>query len=146
MKALVLLPLIIFFVCKSSAQKFSGTIKDIESKAILKGVSVRVGSQKTFSDTQGYFELSDIKPGDTIIFSQVGYQRLDRIIYDINKKDSYLMKTSSILLEEVIINIPRSYFVDSLHLRKEFAKTFSNKKKKKNGILINIFPNERSNI
>ena len=126
MRLLRLLPLFLFITNFSSAQDLKGTIKDKYSGNYLNGVSIRVASRITYSDAYGRFSLSNIKLGDTITFSSIGYQELNHIVYYVNNGDlDIYMEQKTILLDEIKVSALRNYSADSLKFRREFAKTFN---------------------
>ncbi|WP_159729586.1 carboxypeptidase-like regulatory domain-containing protein [Sphingobacterium sp. 18053] len=145
MSRLWLLLLLLFITNLSSAQDLKGTIKDKYSGEILIGVSIKVASRSTYSDSYGNFILSGIKLGDTITFSSIGY-REEKYIVDNSNLDNLViyMKQTTILLDEVKINSLRSYKADSLKFREEFAKTFNYSKPKFKDIFIS--KNYSSNV
>lgn len=137
MRLLRLLPLFLFITNFSSAQDLKGTIKDKYSGNYLNGISIRVALRITYSDAYGRFSLSNIKPGDTITFSSIGYQELNHIVYYVNNGDlDIYMEQKTILLDEVKVSALRNYRADSLKFRKEFAKAFNYSKPKFKDIFI----------
>lgn len=145
MSRLQLLLLLLFIAKLSSAQDLKGTIKDKHSGEILIGVSIKVASRSTYSDSYGNFILSGIKLGDKITFSSIGY-REEKYIVDNSNLDNLViyMKQTTILLDEVKINSFRNYKADSLKFREEFAKTFNYSKPKFKDIFIS--KNYSSNV
>jgi len=137
MSRLQLLLLLLFIANLSSAQDLKGTIKDKYSGDILIGVSIKVASRSTYSDSYGKFILPGIKLGDTITFSSIGY-REEKYIVDNSNLDNLViyMKQTTILLDEVKINSLGNYKADSLKFREEFAKTFNYSKPKFKDIFI----------
>jgi len=136
-RSLRLLPLFLFITSLSSAQYLKGTIKDKYSGNYLNGVSIRVASRITYSNAYGKFSLSNIKLGDTITFSSIGYQELYHIVYYVNNGDlDIYMEQKTILLDEVKVSALRNYRADSLKFREEFAKTFNYTKPKFNDIFV----------
>jgi len=137
MSGLQLLLLLLFITNLSSAQDLKGTIKDKHSGDILIGVSIKVASHSTHSDGYGRFILSDIKLGDTITFSSIGYREEKYIVGNSNLDNLVIyMEQTAILLDEVKINPLRNYKADSLKFREEFAKTFNYSKPKFKDIFI----------
>ncbi|QRY57252.1 carboxypeptidase-like regulatory domain-containing protein [Sphingobacterium siyangense] len=145
MSRMKLLLLLLFIANLSSAQDLKGTIKDKHSGEILIGVSIKLASRSTYSDSYGNFILSGIKLGDTITFSSIGY-REEKYIVDNSNLDNLViyMKQTTILLDEVKINSLRNYKADSLKFREEFTKTFNYSKPKFKDIFIN--KNYSSNV
>ncbi|APU96263.1 carboxypeptidase-like regulatory domain-containing protein [Sphingobacterium siyangense] len=145
MSGLQLLLLLLFIANLSSAQDLKGTIKDKYSGDILIGVSIKVASRSTYSDSYGKFILPGIKLGDTITFSSIGY-REEKYIVDNSNLDNLViyMKQTTILLDEVKINSLGNYKADSLKFREEFAKTFNYSKPKFKDIFIS--KNYSSNV
>jgi len=137
MSRLQLLLLLLFIANLSSAQDLKGTIKDRHSGDILIGVSIKLASRNTYSDVYGKFILSDIKLGDTITFSSIGYREEKYIVGNGNLDNLVIyMEQTAILLDEVKINPLRNYKADSLKFREEFAKTFNYSKPKFKDIFI----------
>jgi len=132
-----LLLLLLFIANLSSAQDLKGTIKDRHSGDILIGVSIKLASRNIYSDAYGKFILSDIKLGDTITFSSIGYRAVNYIVGNSNLDNLVIyMEQTSILLDEVKINPLRNYKADSLKFREEYAKTFNYSKPKFKDIFI----------
>lgn len=132
-----MLLLLLFIANLSSAQDLKGTIKDRHSGDILIGVSIKLASRNTYSDVYGKFILSDIKLGDTITFSSIGYREEKYIVGNGNLDNLVIyMEQTAILLDEVKINPLRNYKADSLKFREEFAKTFNYSKPKFKDIFI----------
>ncbi|WP_181390625.1 MULTISPECIES: carboxypeptidase-like regulatory domain-containing protein [Sphingobacterium] len=137
MSRLRLLLLLLFIANLSSAQDLKGTIKDRHSGDILIGVSIKLASRNIYSDAYGKFILSDIKLGDTITFSSIGYREEKYIVGNSNLDNLVIyMERTTILLDEVKINPLRNYKADSLKFREEFAKTFNYSKPKFKDIFI----------
>ena len=88
--------LVIFFSCclpKLRSQiVVTGNITDSLSREPLIGVTIAVkGSAKaTSTDLDGKFVLNNIKGGDVLIFSFVGYKEISRIV-SADQKDSLLI-------------------------------------------------------
>lgn len=106
--------LVIFFSCclpKLRSQiVVTGNITDSLTREPLIGVTIAVkGSVKaTSTDLDGKFVLNNIKGGDVLIFSFVGYKEISRIV-SADQKDSLLignirLSPSGLLLREVEIN------------------------------------------
>ncbi|MBL7904676.1 MAG: TonB-dependent receptor [Bacteroidales bacterium] len=59
----------------------SGRVTDSQSGKTLPAVTVKVGTQQTFTDNEGLFSLPGISPGDAVIeLSAAGYQTLTQQI------------------------------------------------------------------
>ncbi|WP_191968002.1 SusC/RagA family TonB-linked outer membrane protein [Rhizosphaericola mali] len=62
-----------------------GTVVD-EQNTPLSGVNIRVkdGSQSAISNERGYYNIGISKPGVTLIFSFVGYQTKEQVVYSMS--------------------------------------------------------------
>lgn len=85
-------------------QTLNGVVKDLATGDIIPGVNVVVkGSAKgTSSDFDGKFKLQNIKKGDIVLFSFVGYSEKE-ITIDTNFNLSVLLSEDAQKLEEVVI-------------------------------------------
>ncbi len=85
-------------------QTLNGVVKDLATGDIIPGVNVVVkGSAKgTSSDFDGKFKLQNIKKGDIVLFSFVGYLEKE-ITIDTNFNISVLLSEDAQKLEEVVI-------------------------------------------
>lgn len=86
----------------------SGIVMDAQEQKELPFVNVRVKNTfyGTATDTSGYFSLF-VNPGDTLLFSYVGYQDASFIMPYGLETDQYfllqLLRKDTLLLEEVVV-------------------------------------------
>lgn len=108
MAALLVLPAFTFAQVQSDAVRLTGIVLDAESRNEVPYVSIRIAGTQygTSSDNTGYFSIF-INPGDTLLFSSIGYQDAAFIMpYTVNAKTYSLvqvMRKESMLLEEVVV-------------------------------------------
>lgn len=106
--ALMVLPLITQAQVKTDAVRLTGIVLDAENRSEVPYASVRIAGTQygTSSDNTGYFSVF-MNPGDTLLFSSIGYQDAAFIMpYQVNA-ETYslvqLMRKETVLLEEVVV-------------------------------------------
>lgn len=85
---------------------FSGVVLDAKSKLPLPGVNVVVQGAKssTSSDFDGKFKLGDLKRGDKVVFSFIGYES-QTLNYSGQKEVSISLEESANQLQEVVVQV-----------------------------------------
>lgn len=108
MAALMVLPIITVAQVKTDAVRLTGIVLDAENRNEVPYASVRIAGTQygTSSDNTGYFSVF-MNPGDTLLFSSIGYQEAAFIMpYNVNA-ETYslvqLMRKETVLLEEVVV-------------------------------------------
>jgi TonB-linked SusC/RagA family outer membrane protein len=103
-KLLLLLLLLPFSLLAQST--VSGTVTDSKSNQSLPGVNVKVkgSSAGTATDLDGKFKLSNVKKGDVITFSYIGYAD-NSVSYNGQQNISLRLEESSDQLQEVQIQV-----------------------------------------
>lgn len=104
---LVILLLLLSTLGFSQRRYVFGVVKDSSTAEVMIGTHVRnITSDKlVISDAQGKFRIP-IQVGDTLAFSNVGYQTLGWVARDSwfeNDRMEFLMRVDTIYLEEVVI-------------------------------------------
>ncbi|RZK12890.1 MAG: SusC/RagA family TonB-linked outer membrane protein [Flavobacterium sp.] len=101
-KLLLLLLLLPFSVLAQST--LSGTVSEKTSGLPLPGVNVTVeGTQNgSATDFDGKFKLSNVKKGDKIVFSYIGYKDFS-IVYNAQSEIAVSLEEDSSELEEVVV-------------------------------------------
>lgn len=103
----------IFFSLTAFAQKpvqqrliqFSGIITDIDSVSVIPYVTITNISnknQRIAADYRGYFTMI-VHPGDTLLFTAIGYKKFSTIIPVINPDNKY---TAMVKMKSEVINLP----------------------------------------
>ena len=84
----------------------SGVVLDAKSKLPLPGVNVVVQGAKssTSSDFDGKFKLGDLKRGDKVVFSFIGYES-QTLNYSGQKEVSISLEESANQLQEVVVQV-----------------------------------------
>ncbi len=110
------------------AQSINGVVKDKFTNLPISNVSVKTLSSLNFTSVSGRFSLNNIRIGDTIKFSCIGYQPHQLVVSKIIS-DTILvyLNQNSILLKSVTINHKNDYKSDSIRKRKEYAAMFTYK-------------------
>jgi hypothetical protein len=130
-----------FFVFLSNqvfSQHLTGLVIDEATKKPVKNALVATYSDNTYTTSTGSFIVNNFHSGDTITVSHLGYQAYHLKHSNRFKTDTLLilLKSSSIVLEEVRINGIRNYTLDSLNRRNEYAAFFAYKAPKFKDIFI----------
>ncbi len=106
--ALMVLPVITDAQVKTEAVRLTGIVLDAENRSEVPYASVRISGTQygTSSDNTGYFSVF-MNPGDTLLFSSIGYQDAAFIMpYNVSA-DTYslvqLMRKETVLLQEVVV-------------------------------------------
>lgn len=101
-KLLLLLLLLPFSVLSQST--LNGTVSEKTSALPLPGVNVTVeGTQNgTATDFDGRFKLSNVKKGDKIVFSYIGFKDYS-IVFDAQSEIAVSLEEDSSELEEVVV-------------------------------------------
>lgn len=85
--------------------QFSGIITDLDSANVVPYVTITnasVKNQRVASDYRGYFTFV-VHPGDTILFTAIGYKKFSTVIPVINPDSKY---TTMVKLKADVINLP----------------------------------------
>ncbi len=99
---LIVFMLTVFFT-KAQTINVEGIVKDFKTGETIPGVSVIVkgGNAGTETDFDGYYKLSNINEGATLVFSYLGYSSKEIIVNQQNINVS--LKESSESLDEVVV-------------------------------------------
>ena len=103
----------VFFCLAALAQQpaqqrliqFSGIITDIDSVSVIPYVTItNISSknQRTAADYRGYFTMI-VHPGDTLLFTAIGYKKFSTVIPVINPDNKY---TAMVKMKSEVINLP----------------------------------------
>jgi NAD+--asparagine ADP-ribosyltransferase len=118
-KPLFTIFLILVFTISGFAQaKINGIVKSFGKDSIISGVNIKNINSKinTISDNNGEFNI-DVKKGNLLEISHVGYQTIRIRIYDEHNPNYYniVMKKNARTLQEIIIREKNpTYSIDSL--------------------------------
>ena len=123
--AVLILTLLSF---KLFAQRLNGVVADKFTNQPIQNVNVQTISFATITSIGGKFSLPNIRMGDTIKFSCIGY-RSYYVTFNKISTDTMLiyLEQDHILLKNVTINGVNGYKMDSINKRKEFAAIFAYK-------------------
>lgn len=128
MKALKNIPLLVlmFLSYNLFAQRIAGVVIDKKTYLPVANAFVGTRSSKGISNLQGRFTLSNMKPGDTLRITCVGYKPY-QIVTGFLKTDTLrcYVNPSSTVLNEVRIRAMRNAKADSLRNRREYAAVFN---------------------
>lgn len=111
------------------AQKINGSIRDWHTHQPIANVQVSSNQTTAMSNNEGRFTLEKIKAGDKISLRLMGYETQEITIQNSMLKGTMIfeMKTTIVELNAITVMAKRNYKLDSLALRKEFAKEFNDK-------------------
>jgi len=112
------------------AQHLSGTVVDQANMHPLAFATVTSPRVTAFTGSDGKFILTNVRAGDTVRVSSVGYTTYVFTVYKTNDTVNIYLEQNSILLNNVSINGQRNYKSDSLRLRQDYAKQFNYQKPK----------------
>jgi len=85
--------------------QFTGIITDMDSTTVIPYVTITnlsYKSQRVAADYRGYFTFI-VHPGDTILFTAIGYKKFSTIIPVINPDNKY---TAMVKMKSEVINLP----------------------------------------
>ena len=108
------------------AQKLSGLVLDRNTLLPIQHTTIITPKQIAFTSAKGLFTVYDLRRGDTIKITCVGYKSY-LLVYSQKVNDTipvYLEQTATSLKSVVIIG-RRPSNTDSIKLRKEFAPVFA---------------------
>lgn len=128
MKALKNISVLALMLLSSNvfAQRIAGVVIDKNTYLPVANAFVGTRSSKGISNLQGKFILGNIKPGDTLRITCVGYKPY-QLVTGFLKTDTLrcYIDPASTVLNEVRIKAKRNAKADSLRNRKEFVSTFN---------------------
>ncbi len=104
MKSLILSFILIVLYTSSTAQDFKGQVVGTDNKAIsFVNVYTINNTKHVHTADDGSFVLKEIKQGDTIKFSCLGYETTQYVVSPIKKEVIIILKKNAVLLADVII-------------------------------------------
>ncbi|MHB8208087.1 carboxypeptidase-like regulatory domain-containing protein [Mucilaginibacter sp.] len=118
--------LLLFMSVGVFAQQLSGVVLDKLSHKPIEFATIHTGQYVTSTSIEGKFSLYNIRFGDTLRVTSVGYVPYTYTVYNIHT-DTIYVEAASIQLQDVHV-LTRNYKADSLSTRKEFAKSFNYQK------------------
>lgn len=130
------------------SQELNGKVVDATSQLPISGVQVISHNATTTTNEQGFFRLAKVQGGQKIGFRVMGYETYE-ITFSNDLTDTLrigLKPNKIIVLNEVTIKTARNYKLDSLKLRKEYAREFNFKGPSIMDMFIQRSPNARSNL
>ena len=108
---IVMFLMLIGFSFSSSAQNIvlKGNVKNASTLENSSAVSVTIknGSEGTYTDDKGDFILNARSLPVTIVFSSIGYETIEKNITSANEEINVLMQPSSTLGQEVVVSATR---------------------------------------
>ena len=111
------------------AQQITGTVMDLESKAPIYQVRIRIGKETTLTDMNGKFSIPATGKADTLQISKDGYKQIQFVSTENNRKNELILQLGrlGISLREVQIRAKDRYKADSIRMRKDFSNAFQYK-------------------
>ncbi|WP_216846736.1 carboxypeptidase-like regulatory domain-containing protein [Mucilaginibacter sp. L196] len=135
---LLTISLLLFISTAAFAQQLNGVVLDKLSHRPVEFATIRTGQFVTSTSIEGKFSLYNIRFGDTIRVTCVGYVPNTYTVYNVHA-DTIYVEPVLIQLQDVNVRT-RNYKTDSLNLRKEFAGTFNYQKPALKDFLKNNLP------
>lgn len=108
------------------AQRIKGVVIDKTTYLPVANAFISTATSKSISTAEGKFVLANVKPGDTLRISSIGYKPF-RLIVSFLKFDTLrcYINPDATILSEVKIRARRNAKADSLRNRREFASAFA---------------------
>ncbi len=121
-------------------QQVNGVVLDEITKLPVANARVYTSDITILADQNGGFSLNNIRFGDTVTISHIGYQSYF-FKHLVSRQDTIkiLLKNNTIAVQEVVIQRKRNYTLDSLNRRKEYASVFNYKAPKFKDIFVNKY-------
>ncbi|RYG16036.1 MAG: hypothetical protein EOO07_14095, partial [Chitinophagaceae bacterium] len=108
-------------------QRVVGVVKDVKNRLPISDAQVITLKATILTDKNGEFTLENVRSGDRLAIRIMGYETTESIIYKLTDTLRLYLKEDAIALQEVMIKGKRNYKLDSLSLRKEYARAFEYK-------------------
>lgn len=124
---IVFLLVLIGFSTPLLAQRVQGIVKDMLTRQSISNAQIITSKATILTSDKGEFELTGIKLGELISIRIMGYETTEVQLKSLTDTLIVFLKYNVIPLKEVQINTSRNYKLDSLNLRKQYAKAFNNK-------------------
>lgn len=111
------------------AQNINGFVKDAVTKLPISNAQVISATHTILTTNTGQFTIGNLKMGETIAIRMMGYETAELTIGGKMLTDSvYIyLKQDIVALKEIMVKTNRNYKLDSVSLRKEYAKVFTYK-------------------
>lgn len=125
-----LLIIVLFFLSPSLlAQTINGMVRDAVTRLPITNAQVISATNTILTTNTGQFNISKLKIGETIVIRMMGYETTELTIGGKMLTDSVFiyLKQDVIALKEIMVKTNRNYKLDSINLRKEYAKVFTYK-------------------
>lgn len=105
MKSKILPILIFLFPFVLNGQTLTGIVTDAKNKPLQYAHVYQNSTQEhVHTNESGKFTIKNISPGDTLLFSHIGYESAVLIIENTSGELRVILNESSILIEEVVIS------------------------------------------
>jgi len=109
------------------AQHLNGVVLDKTTRAPVAHVTILSPGQLQFTSIEGRFNLSNIRKGDSIKITCVGYKPYSFAYYLPVDTIHIYLEQNAIALKNVTVKGRRDANTDSINLRKQFANVFNYK-------------------
>jgi hypothetical protein len=108
------------------AQRIKGIVIDKTTYLPVSNAFISTQASKSISNQEGKFVIANVKPGDTLRISSIGYKPF-RLVVSFLKFDTLrcYVDPDATILSEVKIRARRNAKADSLRNRREFASAFA---------------------
>jgi len=128
MKTLKLTSTVILMILSINlfAQRVKGIVIDKTTYLPVANAFINTPASKSISNAEGKFVLANVKPGDTLRITSIGYKPF-KLIVSFLKFDTLrcYIEPAATVLSEVKIRARRNARADSLRNRREFASVFA---------------------
>ena len=110
----------IFFLCLGSSfsqNMIKGVIRDAQTGAFLpfSSIAVKSTTRGTIANADGIFSLPSNLTSDTLVFSYLGYERLEVPAKEVIRLKEIMLKRKDILLQEVLVHANDDYLYEILN-------------------------------
>jgi len=129
---------------QADAQKLTGIVKDFNTQLPIENVQIYSVKQTTYTDRGGKFIVEKLTKGDHLSLRLMGYQTVEFVFGGAVADTTIFLQPIIVSLDEVKVQGKRNYKLDSLNLRKEYAKVFNATPTKLTDIFIKRNPNYKN--
>ena len=103
-------------LCSFSRTMIQGSVKDAETNEELPwcSISVKGTGKGSITNSEGTFTIAVYIPGDTLLFSYIGYKPLEIPSFVVSRKRTVFLERTGIQLEELTVHADNDYLCDIL--------------------------------
>ncbi|MEJ5994038.1 hypothetical protein WG904_06340 [Pedobacter sp. Du54] len=109
------------------AQDLKGVVKDVNSRLPIENAQIISLKATVLTNKKGEFKLENVNLDDRIAIRIMGYETVELTLQKLADTLRIYLRQDPFALKEIIIKGKRNYKLDSLNLRKEYAREFAYK-------------------